>query len=234
MTSPDEVIKKAEQRKEKVYDHIRDAAEFFHEYEGELLERNEAKQSLVNELSVEPDIAGELITQLTGDLVDPVIQVNTPGKSHVGVIDYTEGEGWYGYVEYDDIKGESRTVVCAQCVHESDQDNEVTYAREGVGSFADGEYNYDELSSVVKDHYSEHDVTPGEVETGATLLSGTTIGGQTAWHDGTSSISPPTVRVLDELEVPSYQTLSDVPSTLAKGSMVYIADKNKYYYEDGT
>ena len=38
----------------------------------------------------------------------------------------------------------------------------------------------------------------------------------------------------DTLELPTYPTLADVPTTLSEGTLVYVQDTNEIYKEDGT
>jgi len=53
-----------------------------------------------------------------------------------------------------------------------------------MGSFGDGA-SWDELVAGIHQHYEQaHDSVPEDVETGATLASGTTIGGNSAFHQG--------------------------------------------------
>jgi hypothetical protein len=53
-----------------------------------------------------------------------------------------------------------------------------------MGSFGDGA-SWDELVAGIHEHYEKvHETIPEDVETGATLASGTTIGGNTAFHQG--------------------------------------------------
>lgn len=182
-----DIISEATAEQEELYRHVRDAADWFHEHEGELFQREEAVKYLEEKLDVDSRIAANLVAELVSDIVDPVVQVMVGVQRYVGVAEYVEGDGWYGYVDYDDAFGARNRVVCAQCVHESETDLTVTHATGGDGSFRDEpDATYDELAEAIEEHYEEaHDgIVPEDVETGASLISGTTIGGNTAWHAG--------------------------------------------------
>lgn len=183
-----EILDGATPRRDLVINHLRDGADWFHENEGELFERAEVIGSLKRELDVDTKTASAVLAELVGDTVDPVVHVSSDGTKYYGVIDYVEFDGAYGYVDYDDVFGERKRVVCAQCVHEVDVDTDVAHATAGdhSGAFADQPgADYDSLLKAVHSHYTgAHDVHPKQVETGATLASGTTIGGNTSWHTG--------------------------------------------------
>lgn len=182
-----ELISEAIAEQSELYDHVRDAANWFHEREGTFLERDDAINRLASDLNIEKRVASNLISELVSDVVDPVVQVMVSGQKHVGIVEYVEGEGWYGYSDFDDLKGERKRIVCAQCVHDATYDHEVVHATAGEGSFTDQpSADYDVLVAAIENHYEEahNGVVPEDVETGASLLSGTTIGGNTAWHSG--------------------------------------------------
>jgi len=48
------------------------------------------------------------------------------------------------------------------------------------------------------------------------------------------SVTGDTTSATNALELPTYPTLGDVPSTLTEGTLVYVADANEIYVEDGT
>lgn len=186
MRKPEDVLEKAEAEREELEGHIRDAAEWFHDREGKVFERPEAQGFIADKLDIDHSVAGQLIGELVGDTVDPVIQIPVENGRYVGIIDYVEFDVAYGYVDYHDRLGKRKRVVCAQCVHTSTYDTEVTHATGGdpQGSF-DRNADYDDLYAAVKEHFENaHDVPPSTVETGASLASGTTIGGNTSWHAG--------------------------------------------------
>lgn len=184
---PKEVIREAQSRRQQVFDHTRPAAEWFHEREENVFEREEAAEKLADHLSVSADLADDIITELAADLVDPVIQIETDNGRFVGVHEYVEGSGWYGYIDFHDKIGERKRVVCAQCIKEANTDHEVSHATGGEGAFSDRpDASFNELSTAVEKHYhsSHGDLSPEDVETGASLLSGSTIGGNSAFHAG--------------------------------------------------
>lgn len=179
-------LESVESKHERVEEYLRPASEWLHEHEGELFGREEGAEALAEDLEISEEDANIVIGELVSDAVDPIVQVVHDGERVVGIIEFEEFNGAYGYVNYDDVYGEGKRVVCQQCVNESKTDKEVSHATENdpSGSFP-GEATYDQLLSAIHEHYKEaHDVVPEEVETGATLASGTTIGGNTAWHKG--------------------------------------------------
>jgi len=44
----------------------------------------------------------------------------------------------------------------------------------------------------------------------------------------------PGIEATNALELPTYPTLGDVPTTLSEGTLVYVEDANEIYVEDGT
>lgn len=181
-----EVLDTAEAEQSRIYDHIRDAADWFHDHEGEMFERDEARDRLADDINVDDDVAQSLIAELVGDTVDPIVQARANGIKYVGVAEFKEFEGAYGYLDYDDVMGKRKRVVCQQCVNEAEYDNQVTHATAGDpnGTFGSND-SYSDLLEGVHDHYEDaHSVIPSEVKTGASLASGTTIGGNTSWHAG--------------------------------------------------
>lgn len=185
---PDEVIGQAGEEQRQRSGWARDALRWFLENDrlGELYPRGEAVVGISTHLDVDEETANNVISALVGDIVDPVQQVMADGERYVGIIDYRvyEDEGAYGYVDYDDRLGKRARVVCARCVEEHTLDEHITHATQGEGS-SSADASWEVLLNKVTSHYAkEHDHGPEEVEPGASLLSGTTISGSTAWHDG--------------------------------------------------
>lgn len=217
MVDAEQALEQAEAHRTEWKEHVRDAAELFHEQEGELFSRSEAIQIVQDECEISEQVAAQTLSALVGDLVDPVIQLPVKGDRYVGVVEYNEYSGAYGYVHYDDVNGRARRVVCAQCVTEADTDREVTHATAGTGSF-DPDASFNDLCGAIHEHYEdEHDVMPDDVETGASLLSGTTISGNTAWHAGNdgsgSNLAADTVDGLDGGELPTASEGDGSPSS---------------------
>jgi len=186
MKDANTIIEESVSQRKEVYSHLREAADFFHEHEGTFFERGEAIAQLSDELSIEQDIAGQVIAELVGDIVDPVVLSAVDGEKYVGVVEFEEFDGAYGYVDYHDVRGPDKRVVCQQCVNEASLDTQVAHATAGdpSGTVASGA-DYDELLDIVHEHYADsHEVVPKDVSTGATLASGTTIGGNESWHAG--------------------------------------------------
>jgi hypothetical protein len=184
MVDAEEILPKAEENRTKWKEYVRDVAEIFHNNEGELFERDTAITKITESLDITENTAQKTLSALVSDIVDPVVQVPADDTQYIGVIEYHEYEGAYGYLEFDDVSGKENRVVCAQCVKESTTDKEVTHATAGSGSF-DEDADFDELYNAVLEHYNNsHDTVPESVETGASLLSGTTIGSNSAIHTG--------------------------------------------------
>lgn len=186
MIDADDILDEADEQTERWRTHARDAAALFHDDEGELRTREEAVEFVVDGLDVSSRVAQEVLANLVADTVDPVVQVPVDGERYIGVIEYEEFDGAYGYVDFNDQFGKRKRVVCGACVHAAELDSQVTHATAGDpnGSF-DEDATYDDLLDAIHDHYDEaHDTKPEEVETGASLASPTTIGGNTAWHQG--------------------------------------------------
>jgi hypothetical protein len=178
MVDAEQIIEQAEAEREKMQSLLRPVAEFFHSHEGELFERYEAVDALVADESIPSDderALHKVVGNLAADRVDPVQNVVRGSDKYVGVLEYEEHDFWYEYVEVDDVHGRMNVGVCAQCVKEADSDAEVA---KGVGTT-------EELDERIREHYSdEHSESPSEIETGATLVSGTTIAGNEAIHSG--------------------------------------------------
>jgi len=142
----------------------RDVANWFHEREGELFTIDET-----------PFSRDELVA-VVNDSVDPVQQVVAGEDRYYGVIGYQEMIGWYEYTRYDDAIGQVRIGVCAKCVQQARSADEVART---IGE------STDTARKKFEKHYSaEHNESPSEIQTGATLLSGTTINGNEAIHVG--------------------------------------------------
>jgi hypothetical protein len=188
-TDANDILEEVKPMRERVADYLRPAAEYFHEHEGKLFGRDEALDNLEEELDVDEELAANVLSALVSDTVDPVVQVPDNFDRYVGVIDYYEFDGAYGYVEYDDVLGQRRRVVCQQCVNEADFDSEVAHATENSQNPDSSTYKqdagYDELLESVHQHYGQaHSVVPEDIETGASLADPTTIGGNTSFHTG--------------------------------------------------
>ncbi|NEU58601.1 LamG domain-containing protein [Halorussus sp. MSC15.2] len=162
-------------------DALRRVADWFHDREGTFRPRTGAVSAIARKLDVDATRASKLVAGLTGDDVDPVIAVRTHEETFVGILDYREGDGWYGYTDYHDLRGPHRRGVCAQCVHEATTD-------EDVRTVTTTNEDWDALEAELGDHYerAHPDVAPEtvNVETGAILRSRTTVGGNRVWHTG--------------------------------------------------
>lgn len=173
----DQVIKEAEEDSESVYNRIREAAEWFHEREGEVFERKKSEEKIASDLEIGTELASDLVEELVSDSVDPVVQINNSSGSFVGVVNYSEFESGYAYLDYHDIKGAQKKAVCAVCVQNSDKDSQVRFA--SSTELRDKKNpDYKELRQEINRHYRKnHDTKLEKIETGATLSAGTTVGG---------------------------------------------------------
>lgn len=180
-----EIIDDADEQVGEWRNYARPAAEWFHDHEGHLFERDEAIEELIEELDTSQEVVREVISNLVADIVDPVVQVPLNNSEYVGIVEFHTFDGAYGYINFDDIRGKEKRVVCAQCVHNAEHDSEVVHATSGDpnGSFEKND-DYDKLVDGIHTHYQTHNSKPETVETGATLASGTTIGGETSIHAG--------------------------------------------------
>jgi hypothetical protein len=231
MEDAEKILSKAEEKRTAPNEYVRDVANYFHENEGELTREGEALATIMKEFDLSVSESKDVLAAIIGDIVDPVVQLQTDNDRYVGVINYNEYEGAYGYTTYNDVLGEMKRVVCAQCVKEFDRDKEITHATEGKGSFEMGA-DFDELLSAVHEHYEEaHDTKPEDVKTGADLLSGTTIANNSAYHTGNDgNLAKQNVG----LEAPIFATTGDVPTSITEGELVYISGQSDLFVEDGT
>jgi hypothetical protein len=75
-------------------------------------------------------------------------------------------------------------VVCARCVEKHRYDENITHATQGEGS-SKPDATWQGLLDKVTSHYAtNHSAAPSKIEPGASLVSGTTISGNTAFHAG--------------------------------------------------
>lgn len=142
----------------------RAVSDWFHEREGELFTENQI-----------PFTRKEIV-QVINDSIDPIQQVLVNGEKYIGVISFEEHNGWYEYTRWDDKAGEVSVGVCAKCVKKSEYTNEVSRTIDESTSISEEKF--------VKHYSDEHTVKPDEIETGATLLSGTTINSNEVIHPG--------------------------------------------------
>lgn len=155
----------------------------------ELFPRTEVVEQISEELDLSLERAQLGITDTVGDIVDPVQQVISKQK-YVGIIDYKvfADEGAYGYVDYNDRRGNRKRVVCARCVERAQYDEEVVHATQGEGSSSEGA-SWQQLLNKITSHYANsHTKVPENIEPGASLVNGTTISGNTAFHQGNESL----------------------------------------------
>ena len=186
---PSEAIAAAESQRETQRADAVTAFEWYHgQYEAGagLIGRGDAVDALMEEHDWERDRAMDAVRGLLDDTLDPVQLVLTGDERHTGIIDYRsyEAEGGYGFIEHDTVRGARKVLVCGKCVEEYEVDSDPWRAVEGVGRH-DDECGWDELLDHLTEHYTEEHIGgPDSVEVGASLVSGTSIAGNTAWHSG--------------------------------------------------
>jgi len=187
-TDPETLIQEAEQEKQNRGELAQEALHWFLRDEnlGEMHPRSDVVAELVEELGISTRRADLSISDTVGDIVDPVQQITKGPDRFVGIVEYKvfSEAGAYGYIDYDDTLGPRKRVVCAKCVEEATHDSEVSHATEGEGS-SGGEESWSSLLDKVTAHYTQaHSEAPSEIEPGASLVNGTTIASNTAFHAG--------------------------------------------------
>jgi hypothetical protein len=198
---------------------------------GELYPRADVVAELSDALDISGNEATTALSDVVGDIVDPVQQLSTAGKKHVGIIEYTvfSAAGAYGYIDFDDRKGKRKRVVCARCVEKHEYDEQISHATQGEGS-SPPDASWQHLLNNVTSHYADtHTSSPEAIEPGASLVSGTTISGNTAFHNGNDGSG--SGLTADGVSV--FQSTSDV-SGLTEGDLVFIRDSKTVFVEDGT
>lgn len=153
---------------------------------GQLFPRSSVVSVFSDELNISNSKANIAVSDTVGDIVDPVQQITSSNGRYVGVIEYKtfSEEGAYGYVDFDDVMGKRKRVICAKCVEKATHDSEVTHATENQGTVPDNS-SWDVLLNRITSHYVDaHTEAPNTITPGASLLNGTTIGGQIAFHQG--------------------------------------------------
>jgi hypothetical protein len=186
---------------------LRSVANFFHHREGQMETKGRAVSQVSIEADITELKARIAIDNLVVDSVDPVTQISTDDGDYVGVISYEEDDFFYTYTDYHDRFGEQKKSVCAQCVNEElpveqvhhytrstenydyDEarsllaahyllDHEDMTPEEVVSEYGDGSIGLNikqDVSEVAKlINVDEIDIS---VKTGASLISGSTVGG---------------------------------------------------------
>jgi hypothetical protein len=186
---PEKVLDEAERERKESIENAQEALKFFIEEVDGLIEWEDVESELAEYLGIEQSKAKRALTQIVGDIVDPVQQIGTAEDRYVGIIEFSEfsDAGAYGYTHYSDTHGRRNRVVCAKCVKEKESDSEVSHATQGEGTNSKNA-TWEQLLNRVTSHYADaHDSAPKEIDIGASLISGTTMGGNQAWHNGNVS-----------------------------------------------
>jgi hypothetical protein len=228
---PEELINQVQQEQETRGELATGALEWFLDGNtGKFFPRGGVVSELSQELDISNDRANVAISDTVGDIVDPVQQITKHNEKYVGVIEYQvfSDEGAYGYIDYDDRKGPRKRVVCARCVEKHEYDENITHATQGEGS-SNKNATWQQLLNKVTSHYAdEHTKPPSKIKPGASLVSGTTVSGNTAFHAGNDGIGSG----LTAEKLPSFATKSDVQS-ITQGTLIYVEDEGKLYVETG-
>jgi hypothetical protein len=185
-TKSSKVIEKAESVSQERLDNAEKVLDWFISREDVLFDRGEVYTAISEDLDLEESVVKTSIRELVSDSVDPVQQIIVDGDKKVGVIEYHiwEEHGSYGYVEYHDLHGALKTVVCGKCVEQETLDAEVSHATQSRGSVkSDAEWGT--LVEIVEEHIQkEHSEEPDEIQPGASLVSGTTVASNKVFHAG--------------------------------------------------
>lgn len=191
LADPETIISEAESERESIAQDATDAYQWFADHIGQMVSRSEAIDAIADHLDCEPGHANRVVANLIDDAVDPVQQIRANGTKWVGIIDYVEypDSGAYGYVNYDDTTGRHKRLVCAKCVESAETPSDVSTATAGTGSLP-ADASYDQLLNRVTSHYaSNHEEAPEDIEIGASLVSGTTINSNKAFHAGNDGLN---------------------------------------------
>lgn len=183
---PEEVLNEAKRERKESIENAQEALKFFLEEIDGLIEWGDVESELATYIGITRKEAKDALAQIVGDIVDPVQQIGAGEDRFVGIIDFVEfpDAGAYGYTHYSDTHGRRNRVVCAKCIQEKESDSEVAHATQGEGTNAE-HATWEQLLNKVTSHYADaHESAPEEIDIGASLVSGTTIGGNQAWHNG--------------------------------------------------
>jgi hypothetical protein len=247
--NPDVLIKEVKEEQQTRGELATEALQWFLDGNvGELFPRGDVVDKLSDELDITNYQANTAISDTVGDIVDPVQQIIKSSKKYVGVIDYKifNDEGAYGYVDFDDRKGKRKRVVCARCVEKHTYDENIAHATQGEGS-SNVDATWQQLLNKVTSHYAtQHTTSPSHIEPGASLVSGTTISGNTAFHAGNestitansadltpNSVSSNIVEATSSIDNATYQSINDIPNELEEdGAMVFTEKDGLVVYRE--
>lgn len=184
----DEIIKKSEKEKSDITNTATSVVEWLLSKENieHLYKRSELASNIHSKFDVDEDTAKQSLSSLVGDGVDPVQQVVHGGERYVGILDYRVYDdcGAYGYIDFDDVNGRRKRLVCSRCVEKEDHVKNIVKATEGEETCPE-DCSWGLLKEKIKSHYdSSHSVDPSSIEPGASLLQGTSISSNLVMHLG--------------------------------------------------
>ena len=207
MESYERLVEKGEFKTDLPREALRSVADFFHRREGQMEKKERVISEVSIDADLTDLKARIAIDNLVVDSVDPVTQISTNDGDYVGVISYEEDDFFYTYTDYHDRFGEQKKSVCAQCVNDElpvEQVHHYTrstenYNYEEARSLLASHYLLDhrgmtpqevvsEYGNKSEDSVIERDVSEVarsieldeidiSVKTGASLISGSTVGG---------------------------------------------------------
>jgi hypothetical protein len=106
----------------------------------------------------ESQFSTAVLELLADQFISPVQSVTTiDGETHYGVIEYENGDEWYGFYAHDD-RAHGRRVIGIREAPAAEKHNDLPHVSAGdrSGSHADNvEASYDELVATLSDHYGE-------------------------------------------------------------------------------
>jgi hypothetical protein len=110
------------------------------------------------ETAAESEYQKTALEELGDSFISPVQRLeNEAGEVYYGVVDYEEGDDWYGFEAYDDRTQGGKRVVGLREVEEAKQEEDFPHVTAGdpSGSFADKpDASYQELESRLREHYN--------------------------------------------------------------------------------
>lgn len=110
------------------------------------------------ETAAESQFARGILDLLATRFTSPVQSVETvDGETYYGVIEYTEGEEWYGFFAHDHNTQTRRVIGTREIAHANHSaDLPHVTAGDETGSFADQpDATYEDLVTRLTDHYDE-------------------------------------------------------------------------------
>lgn len=123
---------------------------------------DEAQQHYIDnarnvETASDSQYSGAVLEALAENFVSPVQSIETPDTTYYGVIDYEEGDEWYGFEAHDD-RSHGRRVIGVREIPDVDKISNIPHVTAGdpTGSFADQpDASYHELAASLGEFYDD-------------------------------------------------------------------------------